>query len=210
METLVSEKPILFSGEMVRAVLNGRKTQTRRVMAYPDHGVADCTHSNDKSQWWWWNNGLYGEAFKCPYGKPGEQLWVRETWDVCVMQDEYLPSMCYRADSTGIPTSRKKAWDLLRSDDSRLHKWRPSIHMPRWASRIQLEVTDVRVERVQEISEEDARAEGVALPERTVTMYDGIYREHFQRLWNSINEKRGYGWEANPWVWVVEFKRLQP
>jgi hypothetical protein len=89
-------------------------------------------------------------------------------------------------------------------------KWRPSIHMPRWASRITLEVTDVRVERVQEISEEDAKTEGVT-PSIVGEWWDHLkYRAGFQTLWNSINEKRGFGWDENPWVWVVEFKKGQP
>jgi hypothetical protein len=158
-----------------------------------------------------------------PYGAPGDQLYVRETWDVCRLQDEHLPSMCYRADSTGIPSSKKKVWDQLRSDDSRVHKWRPSIHMPRWASRIQLEITDVRVERVQDTSEEDAAAEGIERVGggRYWLGFDkhhikgnrkvyGVATDAFRSLWDSINKDRGLGWDANPWVWVVEFKRIDP
>ena len=229
METLqaVKERPILFNGEMVRAILEGRKTQTRRVMkrrprkdeyfdSPPQFGTIMDPHPN-RSKF-----GVFkkirvredltlSELIPCPYGAPGDQLWVRETWDVCIIDGEHLPSMCYRADSTAIPTSKKKAWDLLRSDDSRSHKWRPSIHMPRWASRIQLEITDVRVERVQDISEADAIAEGVSVPSSEDALKPVTDAQTwFSVLWDNINAERGFGWNVNPWVWVVEFKRVNP
>ena len=130
----------------------------------------------------------------CPYGVPGDRLWVRETF--------YSNGMCkntmschYRATYNGLFTPDTVPW-----------KWTPSIFMPRWASRITLEITGVRVERVQDISEEDARAEGI--PDEYRAGHRIYYRPRFKTLWDSINAKRGFGWDSNPWVWVVEFKRV--
>ena len=121
----------------------------------------------------------------CPYGKTGDQLWVRETWRVNGNAHDYAragkESVFYRADED---------WNVDAG-------WRPSIFMPRWASRITLEVTDVRVERLQNVSHEDGRAEG----------FDSL--DGFALLWDRINEKRGYGWHANPWVWAVEFRAVK-
>lgn len=174
----MKERPILFSGPMVRAILEGRKTQTRRVVKpQPAHIAGIGTVLNIDT--------ITGKA--CPYGKPGDRLWVRETWDGV------------RLDGGGALVSYRADGDKPVTDDGR---WHPSIHMPRWASRITLEVVSVRVERLQEISEEDAMAEGVALAEN----YRGPVA-HFASLWEQIN---GLGsWNANPWVWVVEFRRVQ-
>jgi len=168
----MKERPILFSGPMVRAILEGRKTQTRRIVKpqpLRDRGVMA------------FNDGEHPQM-RCPYGKPGDRLWVRETW--CPDVEPY--TFRYKADG-----------------DEPLERWRPSIHIPRWASRITLEVVSVRVERLQNISEDDALAEGITLVERGTSPVD-----QFNKLWESIN---GPGsWEANPWVWVVEFKRIEP
>ena len=143
-----------------------------------------------------------------PYGQPGDQLWVRESW--AYHPDGKDKEILYRATDSG--------WD----DNNTGLRWKPSIHMPRWASRIQLEVTDVRVERVQEISEEDAKAEGISDggclncgnssdPEACGCDYPKPdFRDSFANLWDSINAKRGYSWESNPYVWVVEFERVTP
>lgn len=189
----MKEHPILFSGPMVRAILEGRKTQTRRVMK------PQPRFDPPKVQ----------EVWKCPYGGPSNQLWVRETH--AVLSAGYT-------DGTGMDI-RYKA-----TDPDYPYGWTPSIHMPRWASRLTLEVTDVRVERVREISEEDALAEGSFLgrcpcqemqrkPKTTVEAafrQTGchIHGEEFATLWNSINAKRGYGWDENPWVWVISFRRI--
>lgn len=204
----MKERPILFSGEMVKAILDGRKTQTRRVMK-PQPIIGEGGSMVDLGNGWAVLDGIMAGEWNCPYGKPGDRLWVRETWraggiyadimkiaDLNPAADEHIH---YRADE----------------QDSGVDVWRPSIHMPRWASRITLEVTDIRVERVQDISETDVGAEGI---ESTLTDPNtGNVVERcpgdrwaFAGLWDSINAKRGYSWESNPWVWVVEFKRVQP
>ena len=167
----MTERPILFNGPMVRAILDGRKTMTRRIVKA---GTRDD-----------WN--------ACPYGVIGDRLWVRETWR-CFGGREYeyqqhQPSIIYRADDG--PTHNEGGW-------------RPSIFMPRWASRITLEITGVRVERLQDISEADAEAEGCTGDHRADRDSDAA--QEFRSLWNQINGKRA-SWDSNPWVWVVEFRR---
>lgn len=185
----MKERPILFSGEMVRAILEGRKTMTRRVIKPQPAG-----------EW-----AAPGKT-ACPYGQPGDRLWVRETWRKTNWTDE--PNR----------GEWRVFWRATEKEDSRNNGlWRPSIHMPRWASRILLEVVSVRVERVQDISEEDARAEGVEWQNERPCWVNYLDREDwsptardsFRTLWDSINAKRGYGWDANPWVWVVEFKKIE-
>lgn len=177
----MNERPIIFSGEMVRAILDGRKTQTRRVVKGADVWV-------DEGQ----------TPIKCPYGKPGDLLWVRETFKEFDDGDMY-----YKADYNYTP---------IHADDEEPIKWTPSIYMPRSASRITLRVKDVRVERVQEITGRDACKEGIQF--RGINsgppIKGNLYKEniqHFRALWDSINAKRGYGWDKKPWVWVVEFER---
>jgi len=193
----MKERPILFSGEMVRALLDGRKTQTRRVIKPQPRDVHAelARHAKPKE-------------LGCPHGQPGDLLWVRETWKPLHSENDIL----YRASHGEI--TRHLDQDKWFEIDWRKRKdgWRPSIHMPRWASRITLRVKDVRVERVQEISPEDAMAEGIRhiarwgpRGELIQAMLDAP--ETFASLWNSINAKRGFGWDANPWVWVVEFEK---
>ena len=197
----MKERPILFSGPMVRAILEGRKTQTRRVVKGLTPGHAHTGRSltglgYPASMGKWWAEFLHSEPgspiyVACPYGQPGDRLWVRETW--ALHPDDGEAGVLWRATDPG--------WD---AEGTGL-KWRPSIFMPRWASRIELEVTGVRVERVQGISEADAQAEGVAAvqgdPEDHVDPVD-----RFAQVWDGINGKRGHGWDVNPWVWVVEFR----
>ena len=204
----MKEHPILFNGEMVRAVLGGRKTQTRRVIL-PQPTKQDgktwlaligdnaYMYSGQKPNGEFWQMPI----FKCPYGQPGDRLWVRETWrevGSAMMSDDSIPKL--------------KCDVRYCADDPLDGPWRPSIHMPRWASRITLEVVAVRVERVQDITEADARAEGVTLryddPNR-VDRRCPKYAEAFHTLWDSINASRGYGWDANPFVWVVEFQGFE-
>jgi len=198
------QKPILFSTEMVRAIIEGRKTQTRRVIkpqppkglkpyqGYP--GVIDCR----------------------PY-QPGCILWVRETW-------ADLHGMGFGNDPrTDKPFQFAYAADIIPgSDGDRIRKeygikWKPSIYMPRKAARLFLRAKNVRVERLQDISEEDAIAEGIHwtkegplhahyLDNKLDAWLKWLAKEAFASLWNSINAKRGYGWETNPWVWVIEFE----
>jgi hypothetical protein len=193
----MAERPILFSAPMVRAILAGTKTQTRRVMS-------------DRHRWHFIE--ATGDLALCPYGQPGDRLWVREAWSTLPMYDAVKPSDMapYYAG-----TIRYKA------DGHQSGKLRPGMFMPRWASRITLEITGVRVERLQDISEEDAIAEGIEqmpcqvpntrlwrnyTPGNGWTSRVAIPQNSFRSLWESINGADS--WNANPWVWVVEFRRV--
>lgn len=226
----MTERGMIFNGEMVRAILDGRKTQTRRIVKGADGAVKFCQE--------WDINGeeifvVLGEkdntgmnpvlgAISCPFGAVGDRIWVRETFQGPLVHEELFeeysaypekfetPEYCEYAADGGV---RPEYCDL---DDNLRHGWRPSIHMPRWASRILLEITDVRVERLNAISEEDARAEGIidggclncgepepcgcANPEPDAT-------DAFAYLWQSIYGQEN--WNANPWVWVISFERVE-
>lgn len=194
----MAERPILFSAPMVRALLAGTKTQTRRVVKArkcPDIG---CELAPSE---------IAGEEHLdrlCPYGQPGDRLWVRETWAAPHRYDHLGPS--------NIPVDGVRTHYAASEDRGGL-RWRPSIHMPRWASRITLEVVGVRVERLQDISQDDARAEGAPPSHTSIDAvsrefgYPDFPRSWYAQLWDQIN---GPGsWDANPWVWVVEFKRIE-
>lgn len=203
----MTERPILFSGPMVRALLDGRKTQTRRIVKLDVPADADEVFfwSGEELRRKGWRNvsepGLWARrngrdgyiSFigRCPYGVPGDQLWVRETW-------------C-RADT---PSGFAYCADTPAGSDQRGMGWRPSIHMPRIASRLTLEIADVRVERLQAISEADAEAEGVQDPS-LVPILGAFWssRDGYARLWEHINGKGS--WAANPWVWAVSFRARQ-
>lgn len=249
----MKERPILFSGPMVRAILDCSKTQTRRIIkpqpssshwerlngykllqnmmevAGGDYclrhqhtviGIKDNTFRDDP-RW-----------FRCPYGKPGDRLWVREKWQYYGFDEDGIPLIRYAADGA---KEFKEAlddewgeklidiWAALSEDDgpARDKKWRPSIHLPRFASRIDLEVTRVKVERLQDISEDDAFAEGIDEDGEVFGIAQNILdnqiqgsthdipdsspaKAEFRHLWNSINGN----WDDNPWVWVVSFKKL--
>lgn len=209
----MNEKPILFNSEMVNAILSGRKTQTRRIIKLPliDKNIGCELAGNELA-----GEVNAGDYINCPLGKPGDQLWVRETFG----KYRAAPSgFVYRADG-----------ELPCGDPER---WTPSIHMPRWASRINLLITGVRVERLQDISEQDAMAEGITAKEVIIeTRYEGgghveitaerfffvggddegyeSAGEAFAELWDSIyGKKEGENWQANPWVWVIEFERME-
>jgi hypothetical protein len=203
----MADRPILFSGPMVRALLAGTKTQTRRVLKpMPPPGAASFgTYYNPDPRPHYWafdGDALMDFAVRCPYGEPGDRLWVRENgWE----RPERSPKMMregadtwapYYFDADGISDCEAndlRAWGFKR---------RPSIHMPRWASRILLEVTGVRVERLKDISADDCFAEGIELRIETPA------KTQYMRLWEQINGAAS--WSANPWVWVVEFKRVEP
>lgn len=216
-------KPILFKPRLVRAILDGRKTQTRRVIKpQPDFQTKGV-------QWkslWIANRGfdIY-KAFAdiaCPYGEKGDQLWVREAWNHL---QEIDGNLTYLWNDDGTPKMKTfyKATDPDHedsyydpdTDETSYMKWKPSIHMPRWASRLTLEIINTRVERIQDISDNDAFAEGCNGP--MPCMSGGEITEcgpdtpvhDFKDSWDSINKKRGYGWQDNPWVWVIEFKKLK-
>ena len=241
----MKERPIPMSGPMVRAILEGRKTQTRRVVKWPAGVQAEQIQRVVTAPYY--GHGMPGEftplnacggvcveAFKphsypCPYGVPGDRLWVRETF--------YIDHMSV-SEGGPLPKEMPDGWDEMlyyradgeccqqipecRCDEVGKPKWRSSIHMPRWACRLVLEVVSVRVERLQDISEADALSEGVRCKECGYTLLDaGIQMDHavcskrgkrgaanaFKELWESIN---GPGsWALNPWVWVVGFKRVE-
>lgn len=222
------EYPILFTGPMVRAILDGTKSQTRRVIKpQPTEYICDVTNRH----MWEWKKGkgrcawaidmhpkLCARQFlleRSPYGVPGDALWVRENIRTLVNQGnnkawEYGEfEIEYRADGKLIrcPDEREEWWR---------HNWHvrpattiPAIHMPRWACRLFLKVKAVRVERVQEITNDDAKAEGVRPENAEVNCSGGAYKNGFVGLWDSINAKRGFGWDTDPWVWVIEFKFVE-
>ncbi|HBO8903165.1 hypothetical protein [Pseudomonas aeruginosa] len=215
----MKERPILFSGPMVRAILEGRKTVTRRAVKGLQIPTEDKTTPHEGLRWsalgqrhLRYGFNVFGSTEEecahelarcgvCPFGKPGDRLWVRETFA------DIGCRLTFRA-------------DLEDGAHCSVTRWTPSLHMPRWASRILLEITAVRVERLQDITEDQAEAEGVERPENitNVDVWDGAERElfnamnqpqaRFRRLWSDINGSES--WDSNPWVWVVEFKRVTP
>jgi hypothetical protein len=176
------ERPILFSAPMVRAILEGRKTQTRRAIKLRPPYVMD--ERDDGTPWPYdttWSSGDQASPLMpCPYGKAGDRLWVRETFHRC-------------PHCAGGFISYRAGDDRPLNPKCAAHGWKPSIHMPREASRITLGINGVRVERLQEITDADARAEGVS------------GAEEFEELWCSINGRGS--WDANPYVWIVDFRR---
>lgn len=169
----MKEKPILFSTAMVRAILDGRKTMTRRVCKIQPIPIItgyDLTATLTAG---------------CPYGKVDDRLWVRETW----MPGDSAVKYYYRA---------------TKPEQGNYFKWHPSIFMPREASRITLEITNIKIERLQDISAMDIEREGTLTENTEISKVLDIWIE----LWDSINAKRGYGWETNPWVWCISFKKI--
>ena len=225
----MKERPILFSRPMVRAILAGQKTQTRRVVK--PQPVLEGMESFGES--WAWRNGkdkfsgvtreqLTGEAgllhaTRCPYAV-GMRLWVRETW---AYKGPDSGSETYEWQALLKPENQEAENCWYRADQEHVVLWRPSIFMPRWASRLMLEVVSVRVERVQDITPDDACAEGIGRHIKHGAIWYDFYLidpeypgsttmpvDSFASLWDSINAARGFGWAVNPWVWVVEFKRV--
>lgn len=226
------ERPILFNAEMVNAILDGRKSQTRRIITpQPEFKEGTGFH---------WKGAMYGIGsnyaetvrnftnFSCPIGRVGDRLWVRETFAPVNLYGEI--ALAYKADSDVVRVVENESFqdddETINYDDPRLEKysfsawaddvlsgtegnWKPSIHMPRWASRILLEITNVRVEHLQNISNEDAKAEGFDYSTHPSAIEMGYAigaRTNFRHTWEQI-----YGanaWNKNPWVWVVEFKKL--
>lgn len=205
----VKERPILFSGPEVRATLEGRKDQTRRIVK-PRPDADGLVKMNGKL---WWED-TSGRVYRCPFGVRGDRLWVKEAWGYDWFDEGQMrahKTVVYRADDGAQP-----------KDQRGLAPWHPSSHMPYWASRITLEVTQVRVQRAQEISEEDAMAEGISAlhcplgtpsgPNKFTASIAGASlnaptaREVFGTLWDSIH---GPGaWERNDWVWAISYRRL--
>lgn len=197
----MKERPILFSAPMVRAIMDGSKTQTRRVVKpQPPEHMNIARHLGD-GDWQFVNDVRMladsASTWRCPYGQPGDRLWVREKWAEARPLGSPWPATMY----------------IYAACDNRTDyggPWKPSIHMPRKASRITLEVTSVRVERLQDISGPDCWAEGIAeIREKGDEHGDlrGSVTQDYSALWESIN---GPGsWEANPWVWAIEFRRVE-
>lgn len=208
------ERGMIFNADMVRAVLNGSKTQTRRIIKNQRVGdswsvqPAQNPRTNRHTHDWWLPTGTqpYSALPACPFGAIGDRLWVRETFSI-------VPRTAYAA-SEGVqqvicPDDNHEAaifragWEHSTGGI----RWRPSIHMPRWASRITLEITGVRVERLTALSDDDARNEGcpAQLPHNPEDEHQA--RTWFRGLWSEIYGEES--WQANPWVWVIEFKRVE-
>jgi hypothetical protein len=202
----MKEHPIIFNGEMVQAILDGRKTQTRRVMK------PQPTDWTEKDGRLWPAKEIDGKCgfLSCPYGKPGDRLWVKETW--ALLWTEYEPDWIeediwdvphtieYRADSEALYPGGWPAEEARDNDEA--PKWKSARYMPYRASRITLPITDIRIERLQDIDIMGVLAEGAS--QKTVHS-----ESWFQELWDSINAKRGFPWESNPWVWIIKWPKYE-
>ncbi|WP_368083075.1 hypothetical protein [Klebsiella michiganensis] len=218
----MKERGMIFNGEMVRAILDGRKTQTRRI-------IKDCTVGRDQISKFIQIEkkfiGCYPEDVPelirecCPYGVPGDRIWVREAFRVHSRATD-VATLVYKASERNSWTEQTHRVPVaVCNKPATPEKWTPSLHMPRWASRILLEITDVRVERLNAISEEDAEAEGIDMEALydSQDCYDCIADHNmtgrptvtgaFKYLWQSIYGQES--WNADPWVWVIEFKRVE-
>ena len=201
-------KSILFNDEMVRATLAGLKTKTRRPLK-PQPRILPFPFDDEVIV------HLLPPSSDCPFGQIGDRLWVRETWYPAFSRAESDNGCVYKADYGARPDLARE-WVPCSSKKG--GGWKPSIHMPRWASRITLEITDIRVERVQEITEEEAKAEGVLPCPHPLSKDDecldcyldaGEYACAFLNLWNRLYAKQGLGVDVNPWVWVIGFRRVE-
>lgn len=226
----MKERPILFSADMVLAILAGRKTQTRRPVKPQPYTIPwrDAYGNADEALFWRYDESREDWPYPrfCPYGQPGDRLWVRETFQE-FFDDEIMPLRPRgpRGRLGSPSTPGRLSYVFYRADgpmpvQSPLGRanWRPSIHMPRWASRITLEITDVRVERVQDITEADAMAEGCPGEKGFVWGQEveiQAPQEQYHHLWDSIyypgiyKKPTPFRWDANPWVWVIEFRRVE-
>lgn len=225
----MKEVPMLFSTPMVQAILEGRKTMTRRVVK-PQPGIdvfqvlapgRDVfTTKWEKADYWTFTDGSLQapivENRKCPYGKVGDVIWVRESYkiDGSMNHGESVLGVTYKAGGRWIQNDSKEVFEIFHKSKG---GWRPSIHIPKAAARIWLQVEDIKVERLQDISEEDAVAEGLKVQQTklgesyfdyTTGYHNGLFkpRASFRTLWQSLHSPES--WEANPWVWAVKFKVL--
>jgi hypothetical protein len=216
----MKETGLMFKAPLVRAILSGQKTQTRRLWKMPSGCVWYEELGGEKEGWvtapnqpWW----THVEEFRCPMGKPGDRIYVRETWQGPLLsnkewEDHYFsdeealpckfetPAYCQYAADGGPPP------EFTTMDDETVARWKPSIHMPKWAARIWLEITVVRVERLQQITEADCISEGAPGGHGSIPgyPYSATPLEHFRHIWEST----GGDWAANPWVWVIDFKTI--
>lgn len=222
----MKERPIIFDAESVRAILAGSKTQTRRVIKpQPGHRI-------------YWNPIVYrghggwtdehGMPVRCPYGKNGDRLWVREAHTFADVGFDRKPGthdvswseavwVDYRADEarqvvnvTLEQADYVESWIADREVDGDGDNWRSPLYMPRWASRITLEIVDLGAERLQEISGRDCVEEGCLIQSRLPDEDEFTFRGGFRNRWDAINARRGFGWDTDPWVWVIEFRRVTP
>ena len=189
-KTELKERPIIMGAESVRAILEGRKTQTRRAINPRKYNIAGWDMPRTKEDMeagYPFAENADGDFVSvvdwCPYGRVGDRLWVREIFNC---NEEGIAYKATQPDMDGMP-------------------WKSPIYMPRTYSRITLEITDIRVERVQDITNNDAKSEGVE-PEVLSGHY--YYLSGYHELWQDLNAKRGYPWESNPWVWVISFKQI--
>lgn len=198
----MKERPIIFTGPSIPAILEDRKTQTRRACKELI-GQPECNVRYDppSQQWQRYGAGGIWLALSCPFGIPGSHLWVRETWASVAAN-----GICHEADDYNVYRATDPDWSEYEG-----WRWRSPIHMPRSASRLTLEVIEVRVERVQEISTADAIAEGMLNDGGGEYAIDGmsVAQVRFMDLWDSLNAKRSFGWDVNPWVWVIAFRRVK-
>ncbi|HBS1256010.1 TPA: hypothetical protein MAB65_003018 [Klebsiella pneumoniae] len=214
----MKERGMIFNAEMVRAILDGRKTQTRRIIKWKQTRFTEIGEREDGSKWPWSEDAEHACDFwhPCPFGAVGDRIWVREAFRVHSRATD-VATLVYKASERNSWTEQTHRVPVaVCNKPATPEKWTPSLHMPRWASRILLEITGVRVERLNAISEEDARAEGIidggclncgepepcgcANPEPDAT-------DAFAYLWQSIYGQEN--WNADPWVWVIEFKRVE-
>ena len=235
----MKERPIIFSPEIVRAMLAGNVTQTRRVVKFmhetpkligqaAEHRNLNAVYPAREKGWVFWQttragDGLaeftkkaYATGLLCPYGEPGDRLWVRETCAIGFTDSGEL-ACDYFADGKRkyfertIYNDADRGWMIYINDGKR-----PSIFMPRWASRITLEIVNVRVERLQDISDDDAKAEGFEYYGETLFKdYGEILAEHtaiykYASYWDLLNARQGFLWKSNPWVWMIDFRMLGP
>ena len=224
---------MIFNAEMVRALLDGRKTQTRRPIIWKQTRFTEIGEREDGSKWPWSEDAEHACDFwhPCPFGAVGDRIWVREAFRVHSRATD-VATLVYKASERNSWTEQTHRVPVtVCNKPATPEKWTPSLHMPRWASRILLEITDVRVERLNAISEEDAQREGVHTEvwDQTVVArnyaardeffqfwsedmphyveMNQLYRSSFRSLWESIYGEES--WKANPWVWVIEFKRVE-
>lgn len=202
-EIKVKEKPILFSTPMVKAILECRKTQTRRVLKLKKGDTIGRIYDEKETEYI--ICGPDGDEvfmeFVSPYGVWGDRLWVREGFATEKKFDD--KPMSFFDNASDVPIWYRADDIDYKNDYVPRGKWRPSIFIPRWASRITLEITNISIQKLQDISHQDITAEGLG---------DGYteigWNYAYGQLWNKLNEKRGYGWSTNPWVWAISFKRV--